>query len=157
MPGSPSFSRLVTTAGACAVVILLSPARAAADAAPPIVPGDPVGAPSGAVAEVYIEHEDLSMDLVGLASNTLSHQLAVVDARYVLRNDGAERGVDLVFVTASSAVPNSLVLFDGSPVASGTGPLGPVPATWMPPAGTPPLSPGPDIRGVRNPLHEPAG
>jgi hypothetical protein len=141
---------LITTAGWCGAVILLSAVSVSADSAPPYVPGDPVGVPSGPVKDVFIEHEDLSMDLTGVGASlpTLGasdERSAVVDARYTLRNDGAAQGVDLVFVTASIAVARSQVLFDGAPTASTTGPLGSVPASWMPPHGTPSLDGGPDI------------
>ena len=135
----------------------MSAVSAAADAAPPYAPGDPIGVPSGPVKDVFIEHEDLSMDLTGVgatppgggiglpSAGSTDDRTAVVDARYTLRNDGAAQGVDLVFVTASLAVARSQVLFDGSPVVSATSPLGSVPASWMPPHGTPSLDGGPDI------------
>jgi len=91
------------------------------------------------------------MDLTAVAVPPLPYvgaadgRTALVDARYTLRNDGAAQGIDLVFVTASLAVPRSEVLFDGSPVASVTGPLGAVPKSWMPPPGTPSLDGGADI------------
>jgi hypothetical protein len=126
----------------------LSAAPAAADAAPPYVPGDPVGVPSGPVRDVFIEHEDLSMDLTGVGAplfTAADDRTVAIDARYTLRNDGPAQGVDFVFVTASLAVPRSQVLFDGSPVASSTGPLGSVPTSWMPPHGTPSLDGRPDL------------
>src|ERR1700680_3366331 len=146
-------SRLVLLLGAacwCEAVFLLSAVSAAADAAPPYTPGEPVGVPSGPVKDVFIEHEDLSMDLSGVSASLPTggfsdDRRALVDARYTLRNDGPARGVDLVFVTSSLAVPRSNVLFDGSPVASAAGPLGSVPSSWMPPHGTPSLDGGPDI------------
>jgi hypothetical protein len=143
-------AKLLAAAYGCGAVFLLSAVSAAADSAPPYHPGDPVGVPSGPVKDVFIEHEDLSMDLTGVSASLPSvgsadDRMAVVDARYTLRNDGAAQGVDLVFVTASLAVARTQVLFDGSPVASATGPLGSVPASWMPPHGTPSLDGGPDI------------
>jgi hypothetical protein len=141
-------SRLLAIAYGCGAVILISAAPAAADAAPPYLPGDPVGMPSGPVKDVFIEHEELSMDLTGLGAQLLTtpdNRTAAIDARYTLRNDGAAHGIDLVFVTASLAVARSQVLFDGNPVASNTNPLGSVPASWMPPYGTPSLGGGPDL------------
>jgi hypothetical protein len=140
---------LLAAAYAFGAVFLLSAVSAAADASPPYTPGDPVGVPSGPVKDVFIEHEDLSMDLTGVGASLPTggsdDRTALVDARYTLRNDGPARGVDLVFVTSSLAVPRSNVMFDSSPVASAAGPLGSVPPSWMPPHGTPSLDGGPDI------------
>ena len=140
---------LLAAAYGSAAVALLSAVPAAADAAPPYTPGDPVGVPSGPVKDVFIEHEDLSMDLTGVAGSipagSSDDRTVLVVARYTLRNDGPARGVDLVFVTSSLAVPRSNVLFDHSPVASAAGPLGSVPPSWMPPHGTPSLDGGPDL------------
>lgn len=106
--------------------------------------------PYGPVKDVFIEHEDLSMDLTGVGARLPSigaadGRMAVVDARYTLRNDGAAKGIDLVFVTASLAVARNQVLFDGTLVASASGSLGSAPESWMPPHGTPSLDGGPDI------------
>jgi hypothetical protein len=140
---------LITAACASGTVILLSAASAAADAASPYVPGEPVGVPYGPLKDVFIEHENLSIDLTGVGAlppyTGTDDRTAIIDARYTLRNDGAAQGVDLVFVTASVAVPRSQVLFDGSPVESSTGPLGLVPASWMPPHATPTLAGGSDL------------
>ena len=136
----------MAVAAACAATILTAGA-AMADAASPLAPGDPVGAPSGAVRNVFIEHEDLTMDLssmnVAYVSGAAPH--AAVVATYSLRNDGAAAGIDLVFVTASQDVSSVQVALDGQAVVAKQGPLGPVPGTWMPPTGTPGLHGGPDV------------
>lgn len=137
--------KVVQAAAAAAAVTLLMPATGLADAAPPWQPGDAVGAPSGAVKDVFIEHENLSMDLTGLNGFEQGAERANVVASYTLRNDGAQRGVDLVFVTASTDVTGGEVTFDGQQVTGVSGPMGSAPPSWMPPAGTPPLSSGPDI------------
>lgn len=137
--------RFSAIAAAFAAMILTAGA-ALADAAPPFNQGDPVGVPSGAVQDVFIEHEDLSMDLSGLnPSNPSAKPLAAILATYTLRNDGAKNGIDLVFVTASRDVSGVEVALDGVPVAAKHGPLGPVPASWKPPNGTPDLQAGPDL------------
>lgn len=134
----------MAVAAACAAMVLTA-RPALADAAPPIVPGDPVGVPSGLVKDVYIEHEDLTMDLSGLNKASVDTPRTVVLATYTLRNDGAAKNIDLVFVTASQDVSAVEVVLDQVQVAATVGPLGPVPASWMPPAGTPNLRGGPDL------------
>ncbi|HVS47426.1 MAG TPA: hypothetical protein VHJ99_00810 [Candidatus Dormibacteraeota bacterium] len=137
--------RFLALAAACAAMVLTA-RPALADAAPPIVPGDPVGLPSGLVKDVFIEHEDLTMDLSGLNDNTsVDTARAAVLATYTLRNDGDAKNIDLVFVTASQDVSAVEVVLDQVPVVATVGPLGPVPASWMPPAGTPNLLGGPDL------------
>jgi hypothetical protein len=96
---------------------------------------------------VFIEHEDLTMDLSAMntAGQTYAAPAAQVVASYRLRNDGSDRGIDLVFVTASQHVSSVHVMLDGRPVSAGLGPLGPIPSSWMPPAGTPAIAGGPDL------------
>lgn len=131
---------------AASVAMILTAQPSLADAAPPISPGDPVGVPSGAVQDVFIEHEDLTMDLSSLSTYIPYRGMrTAVQATYQLRNDGAAKGIDLVFVTASQNVAGVQVVLDGQTVDATLGPLGPVPASWMPPTGTPPLQAGPDI------------
>ena len=126
--------------------VILSARPTFADAAPPFVPGDPVGVPWGSVRDVFIAHEDLTMDLSHLnASDATTRPLATVAAAYTLRNDGAATGIDLVFVTASRTVESVEVLLDGTPVAANVGPLGTVPASWLPPPSTPNPQGGPDL------------
>ncbi|GAC1614991.1 MAG: hypothetical protein NVS9B1_24680 [Candidatus Dormibacteraceae bacterium] len=140
------FAIATGVAAAAAAAMFLTAAEAMADAAPPFTPGDPLGVPSGAVQDVFIEHEDLSMDLSGVnISNPEVQPLAAILATYALRNDGVAKGIDLIFVTASRDVSGVEVAVDGVPVAAKLGPLGPVPASWRPPNGTPALQPGPDL------------
>jgi hypothetical protein len=135
----------LAAAAACAATILTA-GPALADAAPPYTPGDPVGVPSGAVQDVFIEHEDLSMDLSGLnPSNPHDRPIATILATYTLRNDGASKGIDLVFVTATREVRGVEVVLDGTAIAAQVGPLGPVPASWKGPRGTPDPEGGPDL------------
>jgi hypothetical protein len=129
----------------CAATFMTA-APALADAAPPVRPGDTVGVPSGAVRDVFIEHEDLSMDLSSLnAANPNDQRRATVVATYSLRNDGGEKGIDLVFVTASRSVAGVQVLLDGAPLAAAVGQLDRIPASWNPPNATPDLQGGPDL------------
>ena len=135
----------LAVAAACAATILTA-GPALADAASPWQPGDPVGVPSGAVQDVFIEHEDLSMDLSGLnASNPNGRPTAAIGATYTLRNDGDAKGIDLIFITASKDVSNAQVVIDGAAIPANVGPLGPVPPSWMPPRGMPSLRGGPDL------------
>jgi len=135
----------LSVATACAATILTA-GPALADAASPWSPGDPVGVPSGAVQDVFIEHEDLSMDLSGLnASNPDGRPTAAIGATYTLRNDGEAKGIDLIFITASNDVSSVKVVLDGAAIPAKVGPLGPVPPSWMPPRGTPSLRGGPDL------------
>lgn len=137
--------RFLAVAAACAATILTA-GPALADAAPPYTPGDPVGVPSGAVQDVFIEHEDLLMDLSGLnPTNPRDRPMATILATYTLRNDGAAKGIDLVFVTASRDVRGVEVVLDGTAIAANVGPLGPVPASWKGPRGTPDPQGGPDL------------
>jgi hypothetical protein len=126
--------------------MILTAGPALADAASPWSPGDPVGVPSGAVQDVFIEHEDLSMDLSGLnASSPNGRPMATIGATYTLRNDGVAKGIDLIFITASRDVRSVEVVLDGAAIPAKVGPLGPVPPSWMPPRGMPNLRGGPDL------------
>lgn len=138
--------RSLAVAAACATAVVLAPVPALADAASPWRPGDPVGVPSGAVQDVYIEHEDLSMDLSGLnISNANDNAMASILATYTLRNDGSAKGIDLVFVTASSSVRGVEVVVDGVATPATVGPLGTVPPSWNPPSVTPDPQGGSDL------------
>lgn len=144
--------RFLAVAAACAATVLTA-GPALADAAPPFRPGDPVGVPSGAVQDVFIEHEDLSLDLTGLnPSNPNDQPMTAILATYALRNDGVAKGIDLVFVTASRDVRGVEVVLDGVAIPAKVGPLGPVPESWMPPYGTPNPRGGPDWPYIVNPV-----
>lgn len=146
-------SFLAIAAASAATILTAGPALA--DAASPWQPGDPVGVPSGAVQDVFIEHEDLSMDLSGLnASNPYDRPLAAIRATYTLRNDGVAKGADLVFITASEDVRRVEVVLDGAAIPATVGALGPVPPSWMPPRDTPDPRGGPDLY---YPVNKPAG
>lgn len=142
-PISPARMAVVVAAAAAFACITPAPVVALADAAPPWSPGDPVGAPSGPVKDVYIEHEDLSLDMTGVAGS--DPRGATVEAAYNLRNDGAARRIDLVFVTSSTDVSRVELTLDGAPVSSVQGMLGTSPSTWQPPAVTPAIGGGPDL------------
>jgi hypothetical protein len=137
---------VVLAVGAAFASVIATARPSFADAAPPFVPGDPVGVPWGPVSKVFIAHEDLSMDLSSLnPSDGTTNPRATVVATYTLRNDGAAKGIDLVFITASQTVRGVQVDLDGSPVTATVGPLGRVPPSWMPPAGTPDPQGGADL------------
>lgn len=136
-------SRLTAAISLAVVLIVVATGAALADAAPPWRPGDPVGSPSGPVKDVYIEHEDLTMDLSGIAGD--NPQKALVVAGYRLRNDGAPRSIDLVFVTASSDISAVQVTLDGTDVPAAKSTLGPAPKTWQAPATTPGIGGSSDL------------
>jgi hypothetical protein len=118
---------------------LLSTGPAAADAAPPWSPGDAVGEPTGAVAQVAITQEDLSFDLRPLADA----KPVSVKAVYQLRNDGPAVNVTLDFLADGALEASGVytVALDGGAVAADetTLPADQVPAAWLPPTITPSL------------------
>ncbi len=79
----------------CVVLVAAAlPGRARANAGSPHEEGDPTGEPSGALAGMAVERETLTIDLRPLAAAAP----AWIEAAYQIRNDGAARTVDLVFV-----------------------------------------------------------
>lgn len=126
--------------GAAAAAVLCAgcaSVTASADAAPAWNPGDALGEPTGAVAQVAITHEDLDFDLRPLASG----EPVRVRATYQLRNDAAETRASLVFLADHALTGGSsfAVRFDGTAVLATPTTLTALPSAWKPPTSTPSL------------------
>jgi hypothetical protein len=124
------------------VAVAMLPANAAANMGDPSRPGDVLGEPAGALSELHVEHESLLIDLRPLEQGAP----AMVEATYRIRNDGAPRTVDLLFVAAAREGGAS-VSVDGQPVEVGTGDGG-IRASWSPPQTTPALDTSEPLRYV---------
>jgi hypothetical protein len=96
-------------------------------------PGSVAGEAMGGLRDVFIEHETLRIDLRPLGKG----RPVLVEAVYRVRNDGAARALDLLFVADGLARGASTVTVDGRPVASRPGAAGALPPSWRPPATTP--------------------
>ncbi len=126
---------------AAALAALLVPAAAAlANMANPVHAGDRVGEPSAALRGISVVSERLHLDLRPLAN--VGH--AVVTADYRLRNGGAARQVELLFVAdALMADSTASVTIDGRPVAAVAVAADParvdttLPPSWRSPESTP--------------------
>jgi hypothetical protein len=117
-----------------ALGLLAGPDGAWGNAGPSWTEGDPVGEPAPSLELVFIERETLSIDLRPLGRG----DRALVEAAYLLRNDGPERTLDLVFLAAALAGSGGAVWLDDRPVPRGVAsPPGPLPESWRPPATTP--------------------
>lgn len=118
-------------------VSALLPASGFANMANPHQPGDPLGEPYGGLEAVTIVHEQLAIDMRPLRSDSP----ALVDVTYRVRNDGPARTLDLQFVAASLAAGEANVSLDDAPIPSQRT-VADVPASWRPPATTPPIGSG---------------
>jgi hypothetical protein len=126
---------------AIAAVLALPVAGAWGNMAAPPPPrtvhrGSPLGEPAGGLRDVFIEHETLRMDLRPLARA----RPALVEAVYRVRNDGAARSIDLLFVANGLKDGATTVSVDGKPVAATRGAAASLPPGWRAPAATPPLA-----------------
>jgi len=137
------------------VALLLAVPRQAAwanMAAPPdphtVRAGSRLGEPAGGLRDVVIEHETLRFDLRPLQDG----RPAWVEAIYRVRNDGAARTLDLLFVANGLARGGHTVTVDGRAVASTPEVARALPPSWRAPASTPAL----DSAGGTLP-YEPAG
>lgn len=141
------FSPIASVAFLVALMALVTPASVWANSGPPWVPGDVVGEPSGGLANIHIEREELAFDLRPLATGDDVN----VTATYHVRNDGAAAQVDLVFVAAALADGASGVSLDGLAVPVRTdqdaSDYSPPDGTWQP-SGTTPGIDGPPINYV---------
>lgn len=118
-----------------ALVLLLLPALALANAAQMSFSGAVATEPVG-LDDVAIARETLAIDLRPLADG----EPAKVTARYVLRNDGAQRRLDLVFAGGSS-IAALRVHLDGTLVPTRVVPADP-PESWQPPRDVPSIGGG---------------
>jgi len=132
-------SRLAPALAVAAVLALPFAAAWGNMAAPPpprtVHRGSPLGEPAGGLRDVWIEHETLRMDLRPLARA----RPALVEAVYRVRNEGAARTLDLLFVANGLADGATTVSVDGRPVAATRG-AAVLPPSWRAPAATPPLA-----------------
>lgn len=118
---------------ACVTVVTLAAVRGAAaparaNMANPQSLGELIGEPSGALADVAITAEELTLDLRPLASGAP----ALVTASYHLENRGAARTVSLLFV--SPGLASGSATLDGAAVAVTEIPLPTeLPPSWVPP------------------------
>lgn len=148
-PRRPARRRAAALLAAALLALPAAPARAnmAEPYTGPARAGHAAGEPSGGLREVFIEREQLRIDLRPLADD----EPARVEAVYRVRNDGAARALELVFVAAALAAGEHGVWVDGRPVASTPGAAGPLPPSWRVPGATPALdSEGPlayEVRG----------
>jgi hypothetical protein len=125
------------------ILVLALPSRAWANAAPPWRAGSPVGELTG-VKDVVIERERLEIDLRPLADGGQ----AMIYARYNLRNDGAARDIELVFVAGSPVGDESGVQVNGATVPYARAEMTEVPRAWRPPATTPSITGEGTVRGL---------
>lgn len=109
------------------------PAAVRANMADPVQPGDAAGEPSGALAGLVVERETLELDLRPLERG----EPVRVEAVYRIRNDGAARTVELVFVAPGLAQEGEGVWLDGRRIPTSRTPAEALPAAWSPPATTP--------------------
>ncbi|HEX2092650.1 MAG TPA: hypothetical protein VHG28_09625 [Longimicrobiaceae bacterium] len=136
-------SRGLGAALALAAAVLLVPASARGNMGEPLETGPAhagraAGEPSGGLRSVFIEHERLRIDLRPLAGGGP----AEVEAVYRVRNDGAQRTLDLLFVADGLTAGEHGVWVDGRPVPSAPGQAGALPASWRTPTATPALEGG---------------
>lgn len=119
-----------------------APSAALANMAAPWKPGDVVGEPRGAAKSVAIVREELAIDLRPLAAG----ERAQVSATYRVRNDGAAQSMDLLFIAPTLAEgakgTSTVVLLDGTPIASRATRPASLPDSWQPPKTTPALRSG---------------
>lgn len=124
MPPSPARRR-------AALLALALPALLLANMANPIQEGDRLGEPSASLRDVHVAGERLRVDL-----RPLEHGgPAAVEAVYRLRNDGAARTLDLVFV-ADALADSGGVWLNGVPVPAVADTLR-LPEGWRAPETTP--------------------
>ncbi|MDP8905149.1 MAG: hypothetical protein M3N29_07520 [Chloroflexota bacterium] len=118
---------------------LVAPSAAVANMAAPWTPGDAAGEPSAQLAGVVIESEDLTIDLRPLHEG----HAARVHATYHLRNDEAQKTVELVFVAPgldAGGATAPAVSLDGEAVQYEVVQSGGLP--WAPPSHTPRIGGG---------------
>ena len=114
---------------------LVGPLPASANMGPPWVEGYPVGEPLGALAEIAIVEEDLTIDLLPLAETGREYEVSAV---YRLHNHGPEAEVELLFV--SPGVTSARVALDDKPLEFTREENVPVPPEWAAPERSPALA-----------------
>jgi len=134
----PSPRRIPIAISAALLLLALPRTAAWANMAAPPEPrtvraGSAAGEAMGGLRDVFIEHETLRLDLRPLKDGGPVR----VEAAYRVRNDGAARALELLFVADGLARGAATVTVDGRPVASTSGTAGALPPSWRPPATTP--------------------
>jgi hypothetical protein len=129
----PSFLSLIILP----VIMLLVSSRAIrANMADPLERGALVGEPSPMLDSIGIEHEELTIDLRPLAAKGPAR----IEAVYRIRNDGAERRLDLLFVASALTADSTNrfeVLLDNRPVKAMVRDSSSLPERWQSPKSTP--------------------
>lgn len=115
-------------------LLLLTPPLSWGNIGPPSSGGQIVAEPIG-IQDVEIAHETLSIDLRPLA-NGEQVQVKVV---YNLINHGAEKTLDLLFVSGAAGVNNFHVRLGDQTISSHPAADAPIPASWQAPKETPSL------------------
>ncbi len=137
----------ITWIGWFLIGVAASVGIASANMASPLVPGDPLGEPSGDLKDMIIERETLSIDtrpLDGVRTENTPAR-AAVEAEYRFRNDGGARRLKLIFVAnalnpQTQGPPKGSVEFDGKEIPFETGSEAKLPEPWKAPLQTPSLT-----------------
>ncbi|MCA9792125.1 MAG: hypothetical protein KC910_10035 [Candidatus Eremiobacteraeota bacterium] len=107
---------------------------AAANMASPWQRGDAVGEPVGALADLHVRHERLTLDLTSLSQrNGRAHITAV----YEIENTAGPKSPELLFV--SLALDKCQVSLDGQPLQAERVEVNEAPPNWSPPERVPSL------------------
>ncbi|MBS1911093.1 MAG: hypothetical protein JST22_03825 [Bacteroidetes bacterium] len=128
-----------------AILALFTRPSATANMANPIHEGDAVGEPSAVLDSLHIAEEHLLIDLHQVPDSSIG----TVNALYVVRNDGAGRSLELVFVAAAYGhwgAGSYRVVLDSSAVQGVTVDSAALPPQWMPPLYTPEFGAGDSLR-----------
>ena len=115
-------------------LLLLTPPPSWGNIGPPSSGGHIVAEPIG-IQDVEIAHETLSIDLRPLANGEQVHVKVVYD----LINHGAEKTLDLLFVSGAAGVNNFHVRLGDQTISSHPVSDTPIPASWQAPQETPSL------------------
>ncbi len=109
------------------LVLGLTTGSAIANMSSPWEPGDPVGEPIGIFRQLSIVQETLTLDLRSLVSQKKGRVMAA----YLIRNNGSQATVDLLFI--SPGIQTGNVTVDGTKVASNKVSQPTVPPEWKKP------------------------
>ena len=117
-----------------AMFLLLASPQSWGNVGPPSTGGQIVAEPIG-IQDVEITHETLSIDLRPLANG----EQVEVTVVYNLTNHGAEKTLDLLFVSGATGVNNFHVWLGDESISSHPAADAPIPASWQAPKETPSL------------------
>lgn len=109
-----------------------------ANMANPVKAGAALGEPAGDLKSIRIERETLNLDLRPLANGSP----AVIEAIYMVRNDGESRTLELIFVANAMTAEGGGVWLDERPVQSTSSDAKGLPESWQPPQTTPAIDGG---------------